>query len=100
MQALLTSRGAHFISTVEVPLNAFRQESTKISFIIEVPDPAVSLSLPRWNTNALHAPREGNSLAKVGFVRVSGSYLYFAEVRKENVEQLKLKLTVCHKRDA
>lgn len=95
IQALLTTRGAHLISTIEVPLNAFRQESTKISFVLEVPDPAVSLSLPRWNTNALHAPREGNSLAKVGFLRINGSYLYFADVRKEHVEQLKLKFTVC-----
>jgi hypothetical protein len=62
--------------------------------MMEVPDLEVSLSLPRWNTNALHAPREGNSLAKIGSLRINGSYLYFAEVRKENVEQLKLKFTV------
>ena len=98
-QALLTTRGAHLTSTVEVPLNGFRQESTTISFVVEVPDPAVSLSLPRWNTNALHAPREGNSLGKIGFLRINGSYQYFSDVRKDHVEQLKLKFTVGHKRD-
>ena len=97
MQALLTTRGAHFISTVEVPLNRFRQELTMISFVVEVPDPAVSLSLPRWNTNALHAPREGNSLGKIGFLRINGSYRYFTDVRKDHVEQLKLKFMVSHR---
>lgn len=95
MQALFTSRGVYFSSIVEVPLTTFRPESTKISFTMEIPDPVVSLSLPRWNTNALYAPVEGSSLAKVGFLRVNGSYQYFAEVRKEHVEQLKLKIMVC-----
>lgn len=98
VEALLTTRGAHLISTAEVPLNGFRQESTNISFVVDVPDPAVTLSLPRWNTNALHAPRGGNSLAKIGSLRINGSYQYFAEVRKEHVEQLRLKFTVCHER--
>jgi hypothetical protein len=94
LQALLTARGAHVISTVEIPLNAFRQESIRISFTMKVPDPTVSLSLPRWNTNALHAPRLGNSLAKIGSFCIDGSYQYFTEIRKEHVEQLKLNFTV------
>jgi len=94
MQALLTTQGEHLNATVELPLSVFRQESTQVSFVVEFADPAIGLSLPRWNTNALHAPREGNSLAKIGFLRINGSYRYFAEVRKEHVEQLKLSFKV------
>jgi hypothetical protein len=65
---------------------------------MRVPDPAISLSLPRWNTNALHAPKLGNSLAKIGLFCINGSYQYFTEVRKEHVEQLKLNFTVHHER--
>ncbi|KAF5386043.1 hypothetical protein D9615_002215 [Tricholomella constricta] len=57
-------------------------------------DVSASLSLPRWNTNALHAPKEGNSLANIHFFRIDGSYEYFAEVWETYVEQLKLNFTV------
>jgi hypothetical protein len=61
---------------------------------MEAPDVTMSLSLPRWNANALHAPKNGNSLAKLGFLRLKGSYQYFAEVLDDYVEQLKLKFMV------
>lgn len=78
----------------EIPSNTYRPEWTTIPFTVEAPDLFMSLSLPRWNTNALHAPAEGNNIAKLGLVRLKGSYQYFAEVRDEYVEQLKLDFTV------
>lgn len=65
-----------------------------VSFSVDVPDTTCVLSLPRWNTNALHAPKEGNTLGRARCVRLEGSYLYFSQVRDDNVEQLHLKLTV------
>lgn len=94
-QALLTVRGIRLKNVTEIPSDTFRPEATTIPFSIEIPDVALSLSLPRWNTWALHAPRDGSSLAKVRVLRAEGFYRYFSEVRDDHVEQLKLTLTVC-----
>ncbi|KAJ6586994.1 hypothetical protein DFH09DRAFT_241649 [Mycena vulgaris] len=92
--ALLTARGARLKNVTEIPSDTFRPESTTISFSIEVPDVSLNLSLPRWNTWALHAPKDGHSLAKVRVFRADGFYRYFSEVRDDHVEQLTLTLTV------
>ncbi|KAF9465079.1 hypothetical protein BDZ94DRAFT_1351083 [Collybia nuda] len=91
--ALLVTRGAHFSMKVEIPSTTYRPEWTTVPFTIEAPDISMGFSLPRWNTNALHAPTDGNSIAKLGLVRLKGSYQYFAEVRDDYVEQLKLDFT-------
>ena len=65
--------------------------------MVDAPDTTTfALSLPRWNTNALHAPKGGNTLGKARYMRLDGSYLYFSQVREDNVEQLHLKLTVSY----
>ncbi|RDB25364.1 Protein CSF1 [Hypsizygus marmoreus] len=92
--ALVTARGSYFHAKADILSNKFRPESTTIPFSLELPDVAISLSLPRWNTNALYAPKEGNSLAKARIFCISGSYQYFAEVQKDYVEQLKLRITL------
>ncbi|KAJ7703124.1 hypothetical protein B0H17DRAFT_922585 [Mycena rosella] len=92
--ALLTVRGVRLKNVTEIPSDMFRPDSTTIPFSIEVPDVTLNLSLPRWNTWALHAPKEGNSLAKVRVFRADGFYRYFSEVREDHVEQFKLTLTV------
>ncbi|KAG6832605.1 hypothetical protein H0H92_014441 [Tricholoma furcatifolium] len=89
--ALLTLQGALLRTSTKILSNEFRPECTKIPFTVNVPDPSLSLSLPRWNINALHAPKEGNSLANVRSLHVEGSYQYFAEVSEDFVEQLKLR---------
>ncbi|KAK1218471.1 Macrophage colony-stimulating factor 1 receptor [Marasmius sp. AFHP31] len=88
--AILTVFGNRLKSRTVIPSNVFRPDWTKISFSVDVPDVELRLSLPRWNVNALHAPKEGSSLAKVESFTIDGSYLYYAEVHEENVEQLKL----------
>ncbi|KAJ7096249.1 hypothetical protein C8R44DRAFT_371827 [Mycena epipterygia] len=92
--ALLTVRGIRLKNVTEIPSDTFRPEATTIPFSIEIPDVTLNLSLPRWNTWALHAPRDGSSLAKVRILRADGFYRYFSEVRDDHVEQLKLTLTV------
>jgi hypothetical protein len=93
--ALVTIRGAHFKHEAEIPSNTFQPEATTIPFHVEAPNVSFGLSLPRWHTHALHAPKEGNNLANAGFFRMDGSYRYFADVRGDNIEQLKLTVTVC-----
>lgn len=91
---MFSIHGARAKNTTTIPSNVFRPEKVSIAFDLEAADPSLYLSLPRWNTNALHLPKEGNSLAKLGLFRLGGTYLYFADVREDNVEQLKLTITV------
>lgn len=94
-KALLTVRGTRLKNITEIPSDTFRPESTTITYSLEIPDVSLNLSLPRWNTWALHAPKDGNSLAKVRVLNANGFYRYFSEVRDDHVEQFKLSLTVC-----
>lgn len=89
-------RGNSLKTDATILSNTFRPEATTIPFCVIAPDVFIDLSLPRWNTHALHSPADGNSLAKVGLLRIDGSYRYFAEVRNDYVEQLKLTFTVCY----
>jgi hypothetical protein len=91
---LLTASASYIKSKVTLPSNIFRPDKTMVSFSVDAPDTTFVLSLPRWNTNALHAPKEGNTLGRARSIRLEGSYLYFSQVRDDNVEQLHLKLTV------
>ncbi|KAF7315604.1 hypothetical protein MIND_00075800 [Mycena indigotica] len=92
--ALLIARATRLRSVVHIPSDTFRPESTTVPFSIEVPDIAINLSLPRWNTWALHAPPDGNSIGKARILKFDGSYRYFADVAEGHVEQLKLGITV------
>ncbi|KAF7288717.1 hypothetical protein HMN09_01377700 [Mycena chlorophos] len=92
--ALLIARATRLRSVVHIPSDTFRPESTTVPFSIEAPDLAVNLSLPRWNTWALHAPKDGNSIGKVRVLKFEGSYRYFSDVAVDHVEQLKLNITV------
>jgi hypothetical protein len=74
----------------EIPLTVFTPEFTSISFSVIGLNMVVDFSLPRWSTHALHAPKQGITLFHTESLNINGSYLYFAEVREENIEQLKL----------
>ena len=78
----------------EIPLTVFTPESTSIPFSVIGRNTVVDFSLPRWSTHALHAPKKGTTLLHTESLDISGSYLYFAEVREENIEQLKLDFEV------
>ncbi|KAJ7251502.1 hypothetical protein B0H12DRAFT_1296299 [Mycena haematopus] len=91
--ALLTARGTRLKNVTEIPSDTFRPESTTIAFSVEIPDVSLNLSLPRWNTWALHAPQDGNSIAKARVLKLDGFFRYCSEVRDDNIEQLKLTIT-------
>ncbi|KAF9268932.1 hypothetical protein L218DRAFT_892586 [Marasmius fiardii PR-910] len=90
--AILTLSGSRLQNRTTLPSNMFRPEHTQVSFFVEIPDVSLRLSLPRWNIHAPHAPQDGSSLARVGSLTIRGSYLYYAEVHEENIEQLKMNL--------
>ena len=87
-------RGIYLKTNVDFLSNAYRPESTTIPFNVEAPDISLNLSLPRWNTNALHAPREGNNIVQIRLLHAEGSYQYFSDIREEHIDQLSLTFTV------
>lgn len=93
-EALLILRGRHLKTVTEIPLNVFTPEFTSILFSVVGPNMVVDFLLPRWSTHALHAPKQGITLLRTKSLNITGSYLYFAEVREENLEQLKLNFEV------
>ncbi|KAI0368271.1 hypothetical protein BV20DRAFT_969313 [Pilatotrama ljubarskyi] len=88
--ALLTLRGTHFANGIHMPFNKYRPEATTVSFWIEAPDMHVGLSLPRWNISSLSSTPDRSRIGKIGMLNMEGSYRYYAEVKPEYVDQLKL----------
>ncbi|SJK97794.1 uncharacterized protein ARMOST_01049 [Armillaria ostoyae] len=91
--AILTIRGPSLRNVTTIPSNIFRPEATTIAFCMEAPSVSLTLSLPRWHTHALHAPVDGNHIAALD-LQLDGSYRYFADVREDNIEQLKLVFSI------
>jgi hypothetical protein len=54
----------------------------------------LNLSLPRWTTHALHAPKEGSNAWKAAFIRLDGSFHFSPDVRQDFVEQLRMQVSV------
>ncbi|KAJ7647262.1 hypothetical protein FB45DRAFT_987066 [Roridomyces roridus] len=92
--ALLTVRGSHLKNVVDIPSDTFRPVSTLITIALDIPDVSINLSLPRWNTWALHAPTDGHSIVKARVLHMDASYRYYAEVREDHVEQFKLSFVI------
>ncbi|KIY46774.1 hypothetical protein FISHEDRAFT_46624 [Fistulina hepatica ATCC 64428] len=88
--ALLTLRGMRLTVDVTISADKFRPDFSTVKFNIDAPDLRVEFSLPRWNTHAIHTPDGGYSLGQIGKFEISGSYLYWAHVCKENVDILRL----------
>ena len=72
----------------------FRPSWTSFPFSIVAPDVTLSLTLPKWSTHRLQTMEPITKLMTVGLLRLDGSYLYFSDVREENVDQLRLNITV------
>ncbi|EAU91786.1 hypothetical protein CC1G_04554 [Coprinopsis cinerea okayama7 len=88
--ALLTLSGLDLQTKVTMPSNKFRPLTYCVPFIVDAPDVSFNLSVPRWSTHALHAPRGGYSILKADALHLEGSYRYYGEVHEEHVDQLKL----------
>ncbi|KAH9930383.1 hypothetical protein B0H21DRAFT_878964 [Amylocystis lapponica] len=90
---MLTLRGTHFQNGVRIPFVKYRPEATTISFWIEAPDVAVNLTLPRWNTYTLFATPDRSNIGTIGILRLDAAYHYYAEVREDNLDHLKMDFT-------
>ena len=92
--ALVTIRAPRLTTKVIIPSNKYHPEATTIPFSLVVSDVLVCLSLPRWNTQFLYAPGREHRFIHAESFQVDASYHYFAEVHPENIEQLRLNITV------
>ena len=93
--ALLTMRGLNLQTIIQIPFAKYRPASTTVSFCVTMPDVAVGLTLPRWNTRSLYShPHRSSDIGTIGFFKLDASYCYYAEVFSENVDQLRLQITV------
>ena len=91
---LFTVIGKSLRSEVLIPSNAFRPLSTTVSFDVRVPDVAVHLTLPRWNTHALRSSELLTDIGRVKEFCIEGSYQYYSEIGKDFLDQLKLEISV------
>lgn len=87
---LLEIRGARTYAEVEVPLIRFRPESSTIPFSVQGSDIALLVHMPEWHTHSTFGNQNTAQFAKVGKLRLRGSYLYYAEPTPEHVECITL----------
>jgi hypothetical protein len=94
--ALFVLNGPLLRSAFKVDSNVYRPDKSEVPFSVDIPDAEIRLSLPKWNTNSIHLPGNGNSLFSINGFRTEGSYLYYAEVKQDCIEQLRLNFTVSY----
>lgn len=92
--ALISVKGPHWKTTVNILSNVFRPESTAVPISTVVPDVVASISLPRWNTHALYLPPEGLTVFRANHMGVDASYEYFSSVHEDHLDQLRISLDV------
>lgn len=78
-------------TSVEIDSTTFRPISSVVPFSFVAPDLLISLTLPRWNTHSMNLRPE---IGSIGELTVTGSYLYFTDIRPDNVDKLRLNLDV------
>ncbi|KAI0051792.1 hypothetical protein FA95DRAFT_1675579 [Auriscalpium vulgare] len=88
--ALMTIRGPMLRNENVIASDKFRPNSTSVPFTLDAPDVIVDLTFPKWSAHKLHATEPITRLLQAGSLRLDGSYLYFAEVQEDNIEQLRL----------
>lgn len=92
--AMVNLRAPRLWATTMIPSNVYLPEATTISFTIDVPDLSVCMCLPKWNTQFLYNQGKEHHVLQVGKSSINGSYHYWAEAHPDNVEQLKVAISV------
>ena len=95
---MLSLKGSSLASEVIIPSSKFRPVSTTVPFTIRAPGVQVNLTLPKWSTHQFAAVEPTTRLGTIGQLGLEGSYMYYAYVRPDNVEQLKLHFIVSKKK--
>jgi hypothetical protein len=91
---MVNLRAPRLCILVTIPSKTYLPEATTISFTVEVPALFVSISLPKWNTQSLYNQGKDHRILHTGTSRIDGTYHYWAEAHPDNLEQLKLGISV------
>ncbi|KAI6040347.1 hypothetical protein EDC04DRAFT_2894324 [Pisolithus marmoratus] len=83
-------RAPRLHSVVTIPSNTYRPETSTIPLSIDAPDLAVSMSLPKWNTQSLYNRGKEQQVLYTRTFRLLASYNSWSEVRFDHIDQIKL----------
>ncbi|KAI6157760.1 hypothetical protein BKA82DRAFT_130576 [Pisolithus tinctorius] len=87
---IFTLRAPRLHSVVTIPSNTYRPERSTIPLSVDVPNLAVSMSLPKWNTQSLYNLGKEQQVLHARTFRLVASYNSWSEVRSDHVDQIKL----------
>ena len=91
---MVSLRSPRLWVTATIPSNVYLPEATTIPFTVDIPSASICMSLPKWNTQFLYnLGKEHRVLQAIKF-RIDGTYHYWAEVHPNNIEQLKIAMSV------
>lgn len=92
--AMVNLRAPRLWAITTIPSNVYLPEATTISFAVDVPDLSVCMCLPKWNTQFLYNQGKEHHVLQAGKFRIDGTFHYWAEVHPDNIEQLKVAVSV------
>ncbi|KAI6121684.1 hypothetical protein F5141DRAFT_529930 [Pisolithus sp. B1] len=94
VNTIFTARAPRLHCVVTIPSNMYRPETSVIPFSIDVPDLAVSVSLPKWNTQSLYNHSKEQQVLHTRTFRLQASYDSWSEVRSDHIDQIKLDISL------
>ncbi|GMK54228.1 hypothetical protein CspeluHIS016_0108140 [Cutaneotrichosporon spelunceum] len=87
--AFLDIKGPRLDAYVAVASTRYRPEFSVVPFTVDAKNAIVELSLPSWDTHRSFGT-PSLEVGRIGDVRVSGSYRYYARPQPDHVEKLEL----------
>ncbi|KLT40822.1 hypothetical protein CC85DRAFT_287095 [Cutaneotrichosporon oleaginosum] len=87
--AFMDIKGPRMDAYVAVASTRYRPEFSVVPFTVDAKNAIVELSLPSWDTHRTYGT-PSLEVGRIGDIRVSGSYRYYARPQPDHVEKLKL----------
>lgn len=94
VNTIFTARAPRLRCVATIPSNTYHPETSTIPFSIDVPDLAISVSLPRWNTQSLYNHSKEQQVFHSRTFRLQASYDSWSEVRSDHIDQIKLDISL------
>lgn len=91
---MVNLRATRLWAIATIPSNVYLPEATTISFAANVPELSVCMRLPKWNTQFLYNQGNEHHILQARKFRIDGTYHYWAEAHPDNIEQLRVAISV------
>ncbi|BEI89154.1 uncharacterized protein CcaverHIS019_0205160 [Cutaneotrichosporon cavernicola] len=88
--AFLDIKGPRLDAYVAVASTRYRPEFSVVPFTVDAKNAVIELSLPSWDTHRSFGTPPSVEVGRIGDIRVSGSYRYYARPQPDHVEKLEL----------